>query len=188
MVDISRYDIAVVEWAESVLRDHLAATITAMNAEIAANASFTDITIPTPPDDAIQARAEQDIDERGHRPQHEAEVWLRVISDDDNPQVAIGLQETEFTLVVASMCTTTDNEDGSTATVQPTGYKRCAYLARAVQHTLMANIDCAFGIYDVRQRSGSRIPRATRSMPATHVSVMLFSVLMKTRRSTGVPA
>ena len=187
MPDKVQYDAAVVEWAESTLRANLAATVVVVNAEIVANASLTDITVPTPVDSELLARDESDLDERGHRPQHTEGVWCRVTDSVDQDTLAFQPMVTEHTLSVMVFATSTDNEDDASTTTQPTGYKRVAYLARAVHVALGENLDCPnFGVINLVNNGGSRIPRALRGMTSTHVINLTFTVFQKTYRPIGV--
>lgn len=187
MPDKIQYDGAVVEWAESTLRTNLDATVTVINAEIVANASLTDITVQSPVDSSIVARDESDLDERGHRPQHTEGVWCRVVNSVDQDTLAFQPMVTEHTLSVMVFATSTDTEDDASSTTQPTGYKRVMYLARAVHVALGENLDCPnFGVFNLTNNGGSRIPRALRGMPSTHVIDLTFTVFQRTYRPIGV--
>ena len=187
MPDKVQYDGAVVEWAESTLRTNLAATVAIINSEIAANAFLTNITVASPVDSSIVARDESDLDERGHRPQHTEGVWCRVTDSVDQDTLAFQPMITEHTLAVMVFASSTDIEDAASSTTQPTGYKRVMYLARAVHVALGENLDCPnFGVISLTNEGGTRIPRALRGMPSTHVINLTFAVKQRTYRPIGV--
>ncbi len=187
MPDKIQYDGAVVEWAESTLRTHLDATVIVVNDEIVANASLTDITVASPVDSSIVARDESDLDERGHRPQHTEGVWCRVTDSVDQDTLAFQPMITEHKLSVRVFVKCTDEEDPAGITIMPTGYKRVMYLARAVHVALGENLDCPnFGVINLTNDGGSRIPRALRGMPSTHVIDLTFSITQRTYRPIGV--
>jgi hypothetical protein len=182
----SWYDAEVVTWAENTLRDNLDVQVALGNQFVTSSTKMANVLAITPTDSALVARPEADLDERGHRPQRIEGVWVRVTDSVDQPAL-MGPQVTEHTLVVTTFVNATDTEDSTPPTVLPTGYKRCMHLARAVDRTLQAGMDCHnYGVFNIEHTGGGRLPRALRGMPTVQVVTNTYTVYQKTDRAIGV--
>jgi hypothetical protein len=181
------YDRAVCEWCEVTLRDKLPDSVRLQNQFALNNGTAAEVNAPVPVSTSLAARPEGSLDERGHRPQHLEGVWIRVTDSVDAPGLAYQPVMTEHTLVLTVFATSTDAEDGTPPTTLPTGYKRVMTLAKAVADALVANLDCCkYGILNIQNEGGGRLPRALRGMPSTHVLTSTYTVLQKTHRPFGV--
>ena len=181
------YDRAVVEWAEQALRDNLADEIRLLNEFGRQNGGSAPVDVNIPVSPSMAARSDADLAERGHRPQHQEGIWIRVSNSFDALGLALQPTTTTHTLLVMAFVTATDAEDGDVPTVLPTGYKRAMAFSNMVYRTLAANLNCRdYGVFHIANGGGQKIQRATRGMPDTHVLVGTYTVLQKTYRPLGV--
>jgi hypothetical protein len=181
------YDRAVCEWAEVTLRANLADEIRLLNEFGRQNGTAAPIDVNIPVSPSMAARPDGGLDERGHRPQHQEGIWVRVSNSIDAPGLAFQPTITTHTLLVMAFVTATDAEDSVPPTVLPTGYKRAMAFANMVYRVLAANMNCRdFGVFNISSGGGQKIQRAVRGMPDTHVLVGTYTVLQKTYRPIGV--
>lgn len=178
--------LSVLEWAEAAVRDNCSDNVAIVTRGMAGATDFASITPDAPASAYVAARSEGALDERQVPPQSVEGVWLRVTQSELVESISLGDKRAKTVLEAKCFCDSTDAEDSTPPTTQPSGYKKCQALANAVDLCLRGNLDTRrYGVQDCRPLKANLIPRPLRRRPSTHVITLTYEVRHKVHDPTG---